>query len=386
MIWLIWTMLKWLTLRPSKSNKWAPKEVPRISKWYLQLRYSRCLGHSWSVLTRSILRVSGFNWFQLFQQQKQYVIWTIIPNNRGDTLCVYTVGIYIFIYYIAVSCYLYKIWYSNITWKKYTAKQIEWLVRGWDYRGYLYRVCVPFISQGVQVAIRRTLATAGARPSCTSEISQPELIFDCRAVTAASWIAPGNDWAISQDGGKWGLCGLNLMHIPKLILDCGAVTPSSVAPLISDRTAVTTTKWIAPRNNRSISQDCSKCTICGLNFPHTFELILDRRAVTTLTCIASSTDPSFSRAAANVAAWTCWTCLSWLWTWELSPPSLGSPQATDSSAKIAANPPFVPATCRTLLSWSWTAVQQVKATECAFYINPDGSVQPGLLQMHILWP
>ena len=104
------------------------------------------------------------------------------------------------------------------------------------------------------------------------------------AVTTMVWIAPGNDWSMSQDGSKCTSCGLNLPHIPQLVLDCASVT------------AIT---WIPPANHRSVSQDGSECATRRLNLL---------------------------------------TCLSWSWTAEQSPKR---PQATtDPSAKIAANAPI----------------------------------------------
>ena len=51
--------------------------------------------------------------------------------------------------------------------------------------------------------------------------------------------------------------------------------------LIPDRKTVTTRMWITPCNYRSICQNGSKCTSCGLNQLHIPELIPDSRTVTT---------------------------------------------------------------------------------------------------------
>ena len=78
-----------------------------------------------------------------------------------------------------------------------------------------------------------------------------EQILHCGAVTTISWIAPGNNGSIVQNGSKCNSCGLNLPHIPKLPLNCRAVT---------------TRFWIAPGHNGSIRQDGCKCIFfCGLN-------------------------------------------------------------------------------------------------------------------------
>ena len=42
----------------------------------------------------------------------------------------------------------------------------------------------------------------------------PQLISDCKAITASTRITPGNYGAIFQDRSKCTICGLNLLHIP----------------------------------------------------------------------------------------------------------------------------------------------------------------------------
>ena len=64
------------------------------------------------------------------------------------------------------------------------------------------------------------------------------------------------------------------------------------------RRAVTTIIWVTPCNDRSICQDRSKCTICGLNLLHIPELILDRRAVTATIWPAPGNDPVAPTATA----------------------------------------------------------------------------------------
>ena len=104
-----------------------------------------------------------------------------------------------------------------------------------------------------------------------------EQILHCGAVTTISWIAPGNNGSIVQNGSKCNSCGLNLPHIPKLPLNCRAVTTMS---------------WSAPGNNGSIVQDGSKCSNCGLHLPHIPELLLHCRAVTTISWIAPGNNGS----------------------------------------------------------------------------------------------
>ena len=79
-------------------------------------------------------------------------------------------------------------------------------------------------------------------------------------------MAPGNDRSVGQDCSECAICGLNAVHIPKLIFNCQAVT---------------TQAWTAPGNNGSIGQNCGKCGTCGLNVARIPELTLNRGAVTT---------------------------------------------------------------------------------------------------------
>ena len=132
----------------------------------------------------------------------------------------------------------------------------------------------------------------------------PKLIVNCRAVTTILWMTPTNNRSIHQDGSKCNPCSLNFLHIPELILNCRAVTAIL---------------WITPTNNRSIHQDGSECTKCGLNLLRIPELIR---------------------------------------TAEQSPPNFGLPQqTTDPSSKMAAKAAYVAFACCTFLSWSWTAEQ-----------------------------
>ena len=81
----------------------------------------------------------------------------------------------------------------------------------------------------------------------------PELILNCRTVTTSQCKTSRNDGSICQNHSKCTLCGLNLLHNPELISNCQTVT---------------TTACTTPSNDGSICQNRSKCTLCGLNLLH----------------------------------------------------------------------------------------------------------------------
>ena len=105
----------------------------------------------------------------------------------------------------------------------------------------------------------------------------PELILHGRAIATIMWVAPSNDRSICQDSSKCSTCGMNLLHFPELILHGRAVT---------------TIFWSPPSNNASICQDCSKCERCGKNLLHIPELILHGRAIAAQIWISPSNDRS----------------------------------------------------------------------------------------------
>ena len=98
-------------------------------------------------------------------------------------------------------------------------------------------------------------STPGTLENIPMWLNKPELISNCWAVTAKVFIAPGNDRSISQNRSKCHMGGLNLLYAPELISNCWAVT---------------TTVLIAPGNHWPIRQNCSKCPLCSLNLLHTF--------------------------------------------------------------------------------------------------------------------
>ena len=171
----------------------------------------------------------------------------------------------------------------------------------------------------------------------------PELISNCRTVTAFVCAAPGNDRSIFQNRSKGGMCGLNLLHTPELFLNWRTVTAKA---------------YFTPGNDRSICQNRSKGPRkSGLNLLHTPELILNCQLSPPLFARPQvTTDPS-SRIAAKAppVAWICCTPLSCSWTAELSPPRYSSPQVTivRSPWHHKAKAPSVAASC----GWSTRAVR-----------------------------
>ena len=147
--------------------------------------------------------------------------------------------------------------------------------------------------------------STGDRSHCCLQIQK--IISDCRAVTTVNWMAPRHNRSVCQDRSKCADWGLNLLHAPQLISDCKAVT---------------TVCSMAARRNRSVCQDRSKCADWGLNLLHAPQLISDCRAVTTLSWMAPRHIRSVCQdpADAAVEAWICCTLLSWSRTAELSPP------------------------------------------------------------------
>ena len=145
----------------------------------------------------------------------------------------------------------------------------------------------------------------GKGPSrCSDLLYIPELILDFGAVCTTKSIAPGYNRSIPTNCCECATCCLHLLNVPKLILDPRTVaTKVSVAPSnnrsickhrckclkrglklldISQNQAFATTFWVAPSHNLSIFQESSEGPSCAINFLHISELILDRRAVTTI--------------------------------------------------------------------------------------------------------
>ena len=70
-------------------------------------------------------------------------------------------------------------------------------------------------------------------PSAKIAANAAVVAWICCTVWSWSWMAehPGNHWSIGQDCGKCAFCGLNLLHVPELILYCRAVsTKAGIAP------------------------------------------------------------------------------------------------------------------------------------------------------------
>ena len=89
-------------------------------------------------------------------------------------------------------------------------------------------------------------------------LKTPELVSNCRTVTASVSTTPGHDRAIFQNRSEGKICGVNLAHTLQLILNCRTVTAKAC---------------IAPGNDGSICHNGSKGPTRGLNLLHAPELI-----------------------------------------------------------------------------------------------------------------
>ena len=89
---------------------------------------------------------------------------------------------------------------------------------------------------------------------------------------------------------KLNLCGMDLLDIPELIPDSGAVT---------------TKKRIAPCHNAAICQNCSKSVVCGMDLLDIPELIRDSSAVTTTAWKAPCDNPVSSNTPQNHCSTGC---------------------------------------------------------------------------------
>ena len=142
----------------------------------------------------------------------------------------------------------------------------------------------------------------------------PERRLNCGAVTTALLVAPSNYWpstkmAANASYAAWICCtflswierrsslphsldgrSYPLAHLSRLLqmthLFC--LKPPHIPELTLIYRTVTTSVWIAPSNQWSVGQDCSKCMVCGLNLPHIPELTFRSRTVTTILLVAPS--------------------------------------------------------------------------------------------------
>ena len=140
------------------------------------------------------------------------------------------------------------------------------------------------------------------------------------------WTAPGDKRTICQDRSKCTACGLNLLHPPKLQLDCGVVT------------AIV---WIAPGNNRSV--DDRQGALCALNLLHTFKILQVDTGPESChrPCLHRPRYQRIRRSELqqmhllwSSVAWRCCTPMSRSRTDETSPPQYGLPHATTELTEL----------------------------------------------------
>ena len=94
---------------------------------------------------------------------------------------------------------------------------------------------------------------------------------------------PGYHAAVFADYSKCRPIRMQLLHVPELLPDIRAVTP---------------TMTVAPAHDDTILSESSKGTISGVDLLHVIKLILDRGAVTTKRLVTQlTTVPSFRSAA-----------------------------------------------------------------------------------------
>ena len=82
-------------------------------------------------------------------------------------------------------------------------------------------ICSP-LGKSMENNPTRQLSTK--HPEHTTTLSKPELISNCRTVTARVGRTPGYDGSIFQNRSKRVTCGLNLLHTFELISHCRTVT------------------------------------------------------------------------------------------------------------------------------------------------------------------
>ena len=179
--------------------------------------------------------------------------------------------------------------------------------------------------------------TLGGQASRLEPLPFGRLMLDCRTITTISCMTPSNDGPIFKNGSKGLTCGLNPPHTLELISDCRAVAAFVCR---------------APGNGGPIFQNRSKCITCGLNL-----LLLSWSRTAELSPPPRRTTEPSARIAAKAlfVAWICCTPLSWSWSAELLTPYFAPPQVkialSPGHHKAKAN--FVAATC----GWSTKAVR-----------------------------
>ena len=140
----------------------------------------------------------------------------------------------------------------------------------------------------------------------------PQLILLCGAVTTIVWMTPSHHGFICQDCSKSRACATNLLHIPE--------------PVWNFR-AVTATVLITPGHHRNICQNWSKSICCATNLLHIPQLILDAWDVTTMVSMAPSDNSITSNTPQNKRR----GCCSYLWL--LCYSSKGAPIVQPRKAK-----------------------------------------------------
>ena len=99
-----------------------------------------------------------------------------------------------------------------------------------------------------------------------------KVILHLRAVkvTTVVVLTPGNNWPIGQDRGKCAFCGLKSLNVPEVISNCWAVT---AIVWITKETTDRKQQIHPPR----LQQMQCKCLIGGLNLLHIPQLILQNK-------------------------------------------------------------------------------------------------------------